>query len=306
MPKRAAINEIQNAINDFVSGLPKLEKQKFDKIYSILKDLSLDTEGKIKTTIQNLKIINRVKSELYTITDNPEYQGKVEELQSTIGSISKVQTAYYAKTFKDFTKPKSVEEIEKITWNNTVDSLMESGINENVINDAADIVEQHIRDGSSLTTIVDDLKERIVTSAEVDSKLVSYSKQIINDTLTGFSRNYHSIVTSDLELVWFEYLGALMDTSRPFCEAMVDKHYVHISEFSKCAHGNIDGKKISLQGLMPGTNGDNLQNRCGGYNCNHQLIPVPTSTIPTALRRKFEKDIKPDNEELSNDRPRRK
>ncbi len=304
--KRASIDEIQNAINDFVSELPKLERQKFNRIYSILKDLSLDAEGKIKPTVQNLKIINRVKSELYTITDNPEYQSKVEDLEQTIGSISKVQTAYYAKTFSDFTKPKSIEELEKITWNNTVDSLTEAGINENVINDASDIVEQHIRDGSSMTTLVDDLKARIVSSEEVDSKLVSYSKQIINDTLTGFSRNYHSIVTSDLGLEWFEYLGALMDTSRPFCEAMVEKHYVHVSELSKCAHGNIDGKKVSLQGLMPGTNGDNLQNRCGGYNCNHQLIPVPSSTVPTSLRRKFEKDVKPDDEELSSERPRRK
>ncbi len=183
---------------------------------------------------------------------------------------------------------------------------MDAGVNENVINDAADIVETHIRDGSSFTTLVDELKTRIVSNPETDSKLVSYSKQIINDTLSDFSRNYNNLVTEDLELEWFEYLGALVDTSRPFCKALVKKHFIHKSELPKISRGDIDGHQVSLEGLVKGTNGSNIISRAGGYNCSHQFIPVPSSTVPTSLRRKFEKNIKPDQEELANDRPRRK
>lgn len=304
--KRKSIDEIQDSIDEFVTGLPEIQRQQFNKVYALLKDLSLDNEGRIKTTIRNLQIINQVKSQLSTLTDDPQYQNKIEELQGAIDKVDKFQTLYYTATFSNFTKPKTIDKLNKLTFNSTVDQLMEAGINENVVNMSVDIVEQHIRDNSSFTTLVDELKVQMLGDKEVEPKLISYAKQVINDTLSGFARNYHNIVTADLNLEWFEYLGALVETSRPFCIELVSKYYIHKSELNKIAHGNIDGKKVSLAGLFPGTNGENIINRCGGYNCNHQLIPVPSVVIPTELRRKFEKDIEPDNAEKVNSRPKRK
>jgi hypothetical protein len=300
MSRRASVDSIQEAIDKFVHGIPTLERKQYDRIYALLKDLSLDADGKINPTIENLKIVNRVKNQLDSVVNSDEYIGKVADLKDAISKVSDVQTAYLTTAFAAFEPSALVPHLEKMANENVVSSLTDAGVNENVVNAAADIVEQHVRDGSSFTTLVDELKDKIVTSPEIDSKLVSYSKQTINDTLSGFSRNYHKLITADLGLQWFVYVGALVDSSRPFCKAMVAKHYIHESEFGAMLRNN------SHEGLMAGTNVSNLIDRCGGWNCSHQLVPVPSSSVPSSLRRKFEPDVTADETELTDARPKRK
>lgn len=306
MSKRASIDEISDAIDSFVRGLPMLQKENFNKVYALLKDLSLDSDGNIKNTIANLKIIARVKTQLSLVVDNPSYQDKVSQLSDVISKVDSVQTAYFAKTFVDFTKPKAMDKLQEVTFDSTVDQLTSAGINENVVNHAASIVEDHITDGSSFSDMVEELKTSMLGDAEVDSKLISYAKQTINDTLSNYARNYHNIVTSDLELDWFEYLGSLVDSSRPVCIAAVHKKFFHRSELAAYARGIIDGVQHSRAGMYPGTTGETAINNAGGYQCSHQFIPIPASAVPSNLRRKFETDVQPDQEELADDRPKRK
>lgn len=305
---KASAIEIQNAIDDFTDGLDKMSKQQFNKVYALLKDLSLDADGNIKTTIDNLKIIQRINNELNTLVDNPKYQKKVAELQYAIDNVQKLQTQYYVNTFKDFTLPKSINKLNELTFDNVVDQLAGAGISENVINVSAGIVEENIRSNANFYDLVNQLEVKMLGNKEIEPRLISYSKQIINDTLSSFARNYHNIVTADLDFEWFVYIGALMDTSRPFCIKMVEKHYVHKSEFAGCISGRLIGlsTKKAHEGMFPHTNANTLINNCGGYSCNHQLVGVPSVTVPTELRRKFEPNLKADNKEKANKRPQRK
>lgn len=280
--------EIRLAIDDFVSGLPALQKQQFNQVYAMLKDLAIDVEGNIKNTIENLKVIGRIKNQLASIVDLPQYQDKVVELQNAFASVDKIQTTYYLNSFDGFSKPKSIAKLQSVAFDSTVDQLTQAEINENVVNSAAEIVESHITDGDSFLNMVDELKTSMLGNKEVDSKFISYAKQTINDMLSGFARNYHNIVTSDLGIEWFEYIGALMDTSRPICIALTHKHYIHKSELAGIAKGLVDGVQISREGMMPGTTGQNFINRCGGWNCDHQMIPIPAAVVPKNIRDKFE------------------
>lgn len=286
--KRASIDTIQNAINDFVDGIPALQKQNFNSVYALLKELSLDAEGNIKSTIENLKLIGKIKIRLSSVIDNPTYEAKVEDLKIVIDKINIVQTAYYSNAFADFTEPKSISKLNELAYDSTVDQLTEAGINENVINEAADIVETGITEGSSFYDMVDKLKTKMLGNSEIEPRLVGYAKQTINDTLSGFSRNYHDIVTKDLGLEWFQYIGALVDSSRPICKALVAKQYIHKSELPSIARGVVDGVKVSTAGMIADTTGENFINRCGGWNCSHMCIPVSTSSIPENIRTKFE------------------
>lgn len=288
MSKRGSIDEIQKAISDFTDGLDELQKKQFDEVMGMLKDLSLDSSGNIKPTIANLKIIMKVRAKMESITHIPVFQDKIVDLKAAIERVSAIQTSYYSSTFKDFTKPGAVGQLESITFDNITEQLAGAGINQKVVGLSADIVEQHVRDGGSWATMVNELRTSMIGNKEVEPRLISYAKQVINDTLSDFSRSYHKIITSDLGLEWFEYLGALVDSSRPFCVALTAKLYVHESELASIAAGIINGVPVSRAGLMPGTNGENLVNRCGGYNCSHQLIPVPTVTVPESVRKKIE------------------
>lgn len=285
---RDSVDEIQKAIASFTEGLPELDKKQYDKVYAILKDLSLDSEGHIKPTIANLKIINKVKNQLASVVNNPLYQAKILELNVALEKVNGLQTEYYKKTFKDFAKPKTVAKIQEITFDNTVDQLAGSGIDQEVVGVSADLVEQGIRSGASFTTMVDELKVKMVGNKKIPSRLISYSKQIINDTMSGFARNYHAIVTNDLELEWGMYIGSLVATSRPMCEALVAKKYIHKSELAGIARGYVDGVFIGTEGFMPNTTGENFPFRCAGFQCAHVLVPIPASVVPEEIRVKFE------------------
>ncbi len=283
------VNEIQDAIDTFTIGLPELDKKQYDKVYALLKDLSLDADGHIKPTIENLKVIARVKNQLGSFIDLPIYQNKIIELNSALDTIAKVQTDYMAKTFISFTMPKTVPKLQELAFSSTVDQLAGAGVQTEVVDISADLVEQHIRDGSSFSTLVDELKVQMVGNDKIPSRLISFSKGVINDTLSGFARNYNALVTDDLDLEYFVYVGSLVGTSRPMCEVLVAKEYIHKSELPGIARGIVDGNFVGTQGFMPSTTGANFIYRCAGWNCSHLCIPVPSSVVPKILRDKFEK-----------------
>jgi len=288
MSERSSVDEIQNAIDGFTKGLDTLDKKQYDKVYSLLKDLSLDSDGKIKPTLENLKVIQRVNNQLGSFVDSPMFQEKVLELSTALNTVQQLQTKYYKNVFDDFTQPKTIDKINELSFDSLVDQLTKSGIDENVVNVSSKLVEQHIRDGSSFTTLVDELKAQMIGNDKIPSRLISYSKQIINDTMSGFARNYHAIITDDLDLEWFEYVGALVASSRPMCIVLVAKQYIHKSELPSIARGFVNGFPVSREGFMPNTTGANFIFRCAGYNCEHQCVPVPSIIVPQELRDKFE------------------
>lgn len=284
-----AAEQIQKAIEQFVSGLPEMNKTLFNQVIGTLKDLSLDADGLIKPTVANLKLITKVQAQLESIGDNPIYQRKVASLNGTINQIADSKTAYFADAFSEFTDPPpAVAQMRKTALNSAQNSLTGAGMNSYVVDEATGLVERAITSGSSFHELVNNLEVQMLGNENVDPRMVSYSKQVMTDTLSGFTRDYNNLVVKDLGLEWYMYVGALVKTSRPLCEEAVKKKYFHQSELPALARGLIDGKKVSTQGMMPDTNGTNIISRCGGYNCNHELIPISVDAVPKKLRKEFE------------------
>lgn len=303
---RDVVKEAQAAVEDFSEYLPKLQKKTYARLQRIINKLELDADGIIQVSESNMALIDDIREELRLIPRDRIYQENVAGIKKTISDIQTLQTSYFATHFTDFLKPDVMKDIQQHAFKSAVASLTESGLDANVVNKAVDIVKSNVTSGSSFFDMTDKLKDFMLGTPEVDGKLHSYVKQIVNDTIHTVSRDYNAKVADDLGLEWFEYVGGLMKTSRPWCVAMEHKKYVHISELPAICRGEINGEKVSLEGLKPGTNKDNVQSWCGGYNCEHHMAPVPSAAVPTSLRRKFEPEVAPDEDETSEARPRNK
>lgn len=297
---------ISDYIDDYGDSMIRYDKKALRSVMSLLKDLSVDSDGNIKVGIANLKIINKVKKALSSVLRDTTYQKQVSKVKGFINEISDQQTAYFTAAFTSFKKPKVIEQLKKTAWDDTVSGLTEAGVNENIVNGAVDIIQSGIQGGESYSTLNEKVRDFLDGDEETGGALERYSKVYLTDTLHGFSRSYNNLITDDLGLKWYRYAGALVKTSRDWCIAMETKEFVHESELAKCARGLIDGKQVSLAGLKEGTNGNNVVDRCGGWNCHHHLIPVPNESVPTRLRRKFETDVEKDDEEQTDERPKRK
>jgi len=301
MPNNAneIVDEIQGMVDSFTDKIFPIQNEIYNKVQKTLLKLTLDSNGNIKRNISNINRINEIKGILQTIVRNPNYQKNVSSIKSSYKDITKIQKDYFKNNFNELKEPEILNSIMEQSFENTISSLTDSGLNVNVVNEATKIVSNGIISGSSIVEMNDLMQLFLKGNTEIDGKLVSYSKQIVNDTLHSVARNYNSIMVDELGLQWYQYVGALVKGkknktnnkrhggSRPWCIALVDKQWIHESELSKICKGNIDGNKVSLQGLMPDTNKSNIVSRCGGYNCTHQLTPVPEEFVPKNIRKEF-------------------
>src|SRR3990167_3864923 len=281
---KTVVNNIKASVDFFQSGLPVIEKKALDSIQILLKELKINTSENIKMSVENLRLIAKIKNKLSAVILDKKYLNKVYNLQSAFDDVTKLQTDYFGRTFEHYSKPAIVEELKKISVTSTIESLNASSINSKIITKASDIVFENIKAGKSFAKMNDELKEFIIGSDKIDSKLASYSKQILTDSISQYSANYNKIATDDLGLEWYGYVGTLVAASRPICDTLVAKEWIHISELSSIAHGTVDGESIDTTGMIPGTNAGNFQINRGGFNCAHQLMPVPEEAVPKSIR----------------------
>jgi sRNA-binding carbon storage regulator CsrA len=289
------IKSIETAINDFEKNLPAVEKDIASKVTALIAELDI-RQGHIKPTISNLRQLKVIRKEINKIFQSGKYQQSVKELQSSLSLIDAANDKYFSTMVSEYSAPSVLQEVKSVTLSEIQESLLYSGINANIVDGMADIIKNNIFGGSTFYELNNSLKDFILSSDDIPSRLASWSKQIVVDTIHQYSATYQQIVTDDLGLEWFEYVGGTVKDSREWCVAMVKKQFIHKSELPEIIKGYVDGKKVEIypktglpQGMIGGTNPNNVQVLRGGYNCQHLMPSVSKERVPVNIRKKFEK-----------------
>ena len=290
------LKEIQTTIDNFNSSIPALQQQVFDEIVNISKEL--DTDGKnIKTSVKNLKLLARIKVKIEKIIYSKEYEAQLKEYLRAYNVITTLQNDYFKEIDNKFKPTALSTEIKAQSVQSTIESLGRAGIANNVSQRILDNIRNNIVSGATFTQFNKSLRELVLDTDSGQGLLVRYTKQISTDAINQFSANYTQVAVSDLGLEWYQYVGTLIETSRCFCEALVEKRYVHVSEIPKIVKGEfkeykekeceINPKTNLPHGMVAGTTSSNFPIYRGGYNCGHQLIAVSKASVPKELVAKF-------------------
>ncbi len=290
------IDTIQNGVDEFQASVPSHQQRVFDEISLLLKELELNGDS-IKQSVANLRKIGAIKSKLEAIVNSDEWLKDVGKYLKSFDKVSTLQNQYFGTIEKDFKPSPLLKEIRKQSLDATFDSLTDNGINVTITAKVQDILRQNITSGSSYTQTMKQLREYLLTNESGVGAFERYTKQITTDALNQYSAQYTDTVTNDLGLEWFMYTGALIESSRIFCQALIKKKYIHKSELPNIILGKfkeydeMDGlinPKTKLPvGMIAGTNAANFHIYRGGYQCGHQLIPVDEMVVPMGLRAKF-------------------
>ena len=292
------IETIDTAIDKFNSSIPSLQKRIDSELRILVKDL--DTKGdNIVQSVSNLRKLAKIQKALQDILNTPEYIDAVKEFANSFKEVETLNNTYFREVSKSYSPNDFLVELRKQSVQTAVESLTGSGINQNVTSKLSDLIFESIKTGSSYNKLLDNLRSNVLTDANGVGQLERYARQITTDSLNQFNASYQDNVTQDLGLEWYMYTGALIDTSRDFCKACVEKKYIHKSELDSVVKGDfaefkkIDGKinpKTKLPyGMIDGTNSVNVVIRRGGYGCGHKMIAVSSLAVPKELRMKFEK-----------------
>lgn len=281
------INELVSSVDTFTKDIPAIEKLIFRRLILLTKELSLTSVGSIENNLENIKLIGGIKKELENIILSKSYLSSVGEYLGAFATVSEIQSEYFSTLSSAFTPSKVLVEVQKQAIADATEMLKGSGLNVNLITPVKNIMKTSIKSGSNYADMQQELSDAILGNEKIPGKLLSYTKQIATDAINQYSATYTKLVTDDLGLEWFQYVGSLKRLSRPLCVALVRKRWIHVSEIPDIVQGIIDGKEVSTAGMIDPTTAATFQILRGGYNCGHQLIPVDALAVPDRVKKEI-------------------
>lgn len=272
----------------------------YEAIVEEVNRLELYSDGKIRPTVKNLSILSSIKAKINRIVLTDEYKQEVKEFAKSFNDVTKLQNEYWKSLESTFKPRPLLKEIRKQAIIDVVGKLTEAGIGANVSDRIIDILRTNITTGGSYKELTSQLRDGLLNT-EQKGYLDKYAKQVTVDSLNQYNAQYTQVVTSDLAYTWFKYDNTDIDSTRPFCDAMTDQPYFHISQVPAILRAenlyytdkNGAEKKVQLNpktglpfGMIPGTNAENFFIRRGGYNCGHQIRPVAERQVPLNVKEK--------------------
>jgi hypothetical protein len=155
-------------------------------------------------------------------------------------------------------------------------------------NQANQIIKDAIKSASSSTAKA--LMSGSASREELISKVMSVldttearTKTYVDTALSIIGRARTLAVAKNSGLVWFRYIGGVIETSRDFCVER-NGNYYHTTEIEEWPDTEWDG-------MIEGTNSQNIFYYCGGWNCRHEFIPVLTSMVSEEDMNRYLKGI---------------
>jgi len=281
-------DKIESSVNNFIEGVEKSEKGIFNKLLAIVKEVELSKTGEIKQTVKNLMLLSRIRRTIENEILTDAYKNRVGGFLNQFPAISKLNNGYFKVIEKSFDPNRQLyKEVVKNSIRLTENSLLKTGIDENVIKPVIDIVNDSVTTGASYNDMIDSLRVTILGDEERLGNLMRYSQQITTDAMNQFNGSYNETIAKDLDLEWYYYSGGRRSTSRPFCKKYAGK-YFHKKEVQDFGKGkDLDGSKLCTgnfcAGRIPSTNASNIFKYRAGFNCKHVYKPTLINSVPKSV-----------------------
>lgn len=297
----AILKKISKAVKKFNRNIPAAQKDMFDAIEVEVARLDLYKDGRVRTTAKNLSILSSIKNKMLRVIVTPEYRGEVREFAKAFNDVTTLQNSYWKQQEATFKPRPILKALRKQAITDTVNKLTESGIGVNVGERITEMLKASITTGGSYKDLTASLRDGLLNT-EQKGYLDRYAKTVSITGLNQYSRQYSNIIASDLGYEWYKYSNTDIDTTRPFCDALTDQPYFHISEVSRILrcedlYYSKDGVKTKVpvnsktglwNGAITGTDASTFFVNAGGWNCGHQIRPVHERQVPQEVRDRVE------------------
>lgn len=263
----------------FLIEIAKVQDRVYAQVVSILKGLELDSEGYILQNANNRKLISKAGDKINEVFNSRLYTDAVQAYVQTIPAIDALNVQYFRTMSDSFRENRQfLKSLQNETITQIERNIMRDGLQSQVIQPLSQIMNQNVNTGGRYAGFLDQLREYIKGTNTVEGRALRYTKTYLSDTLFTYARTYQQSITSDLGLEWYFYSGPIIKTTRPFCRERAGKHF-HKKEIESWAD-------LEWQGKKQGTTASSIFVYVAGWNCQHQLIPVATSSVPAEDRQR--------------------
>lgn len=281
---------LQKRLQEFTRTIPGVQRSMYDAITAEINRLELFTDGKVKSSVKNMNILNSIRNKINRVVLTPEYRNSVKNFAGSFNEITRMQNDYWRSVEDKFKPTPLLREIRKAAITDTVNKLADAGIGANVSAPIIEILRTNITTGGSYKELAAQLRDGLLNT-EQKGYLDRYAGQVATDSINQYNAQYSQTVSSDLGYTWFKYDNTDIETTRPFCDHMTDQPFFHISQVPAMLEGKTTTGQVPIydktklpHGMIPGTNAENFFTRRGGYNCGHQIRPVNDRIVPADIR----------------------
>lgn len=270
---------ILSANNAFADDIIKVQESLYSKLLLDIKELDVDADGYILQTAKNRKVLNDTETTINDVFASSKYQQALSAHLAVINQINALNAEYFNSISDSFVENRVfISSLQNQAIDTIETYLMGDGLGFQVKTPLLQIINQNVNTGGNYSGFLQQLRTFINGNADLDGRLLSYSRGLLRDTLFNYARAYQNSVTNDLGLEFYLYSGGLMDKSREFCKDRAGQ-YFHELEIESWA-------QLDWQGKNPLTTKSSIFILVGGFSCLHQLIPVHISIVPSdAIKR---------------------
>lgn len=264
---------IVEANGKYASQIIRVQNKLYNDLVTILRFIDLDGEGYIRQNSGNRAILRAAQDQFTKTINSSIYQSALEQHLDVIPEIDSLNETYFESVSSAFKPNRAfIASIQKQTIETVNSLILQDGLASQVKLPLNQILQQNINTGGSFTGMLNQLRTFIQGNESLYGRLVSYSRGILRDALFQYARSYQNSVTEDLGLVWYRYVGGIIDKSREFCR---DRNggYFHQKEIESWAD-------LEWQGKNNLTTKSSIFIFAGGHNCTHSFIPVHESIVP--------------------------
>ena len=271
-----AIQDLQDKlITDMDGKLPVIFKDLANQVIEISNEFSFDAKDRVKN-LQKLTVIKKQIAD--AIVENSAYQLAVKEVLTGFKEIKNLSDSYYSLLIDGYSaKQELYKQILESNIQTTSDLLLGAEIRSNFDNAITQVLKENIAGNTNRTNLQNVLREFIKGTPEQRAYLERYVTQTTNDAVMTFSREYNQVVSDDLNLQFYTYVGTRRQASRQWCISRKGRYFKK-SEVESWASQNWDGK-------MPGTTKTTIFSLAGGFGCVDEFYAVTKTQYTAAEKR---------------------
>lgn len=276
---------ISEADEKLMKSIAQVQKQVVKRLEELIFSedkrykLSLNKDGSIKPTADNLKKLARIKSAIVSEFTPVSYQNAVESYLGAFDELEAFNTQYFTETqnvqvspaYSELTKSAKAE-VNRVLFQHAPRDAFSSAINQ--VLDSATSAE-----GASRKQLVDNLR-RAIQGDETLGVLESYANRVVRDSLNQFNAAYGQQLASRIKnrTKWYYYSPGRVRDSRSFCIEREGNYYTEQEILSWA--------DLKWQGRHKNTSRSTIFILRGGYNCQHHFILVSESLVPESAKRR--------------------
>lgn len=285
---RAKIEAIEDVPLEWARRIEAYQPKLLNQLSRLLNELELE-DGNLVRNAANLTRVEAIVNGLRDYLTTSEY---VEVVQSFNDSFT-VQQGLTAQYFSQVLEVEPIvtsfnsalyqrnraAAIEAVLGNTSLDSML--------LNDVRATLIEGIAGNARFGSTYDALSNLVIGDAEREGQLLRYSRQIVSDTFATTDRAYTQMISDELGMKWFRWLGGKMKTTRCLC-LNLNRKYLSRGEVEAIGRGELTiipdlascRTSNGWAGAMPNTNEKTIFINAGGYNCQHSILPVSTFGVP--------------------------